>query len=375
MAVLSEIWRYPVKSLPGEALRSVDLASGQGLPDDRRYAFTNGVSNTLNGAWLTTRSFFVNSYHDGMQRFEITRVKDEIVIRSPEGQILTIRPGDPESLAHANENILPFLYSLDPSASGPVPQIVERRQSNGKKSGYWDFSDSSLCIINARSVEEIGRATGEKLDIRRFRGNLVVGGLEAWTELDWPGRILRIGEARLEILRPAFRCPATSVNPVTGFRDLTIPDDMQENFGHLVCGVYARVVEGGSISSGEDVTVVGNAELDLAIATAGGGPDYRLWPKPAHIVSIDREKDVSRITVKTSIRWGFPEARPHQRWRVHIRNGLWGMAEIETNDGTTSMMVAERTPTGDPATAWLIEEAAIGDRIAISGPFGDRLRG
>jgi hypothetical protein len=39
---LERIYRYPVKGLPGEALDTVSLAVGQGLPHDRRFAIARG---------------------------------------------------------------------------------------------------------------------------------------------------------------------------------------------------------------------------------------------------------------------------------------------------------------------------------------------
>ncbi len=150
-------------------------------------------------------------------------------------------------------------------------------------SGYWDFSDSAVSIINAASVRELGKTIKKDLDIRRFRGNLIVDDIPPWEELAWPGQRLRVSEVKFEVLQPAMRCPATSVNPQTGYRDLTVPEDMQEALDHLACGIYARVVKSGTIEKGDLVKTIGEGEFPLDDALRGGGPDYRLWPKPAMI--------------------------------------------------------------------------------------------
>ena len=47
------------------------------------------------------------------------------------------------------------------------------------------------------------------------------------------------------------RCPATNVDPDTAARDMTIPEDLKKNFGHMDCGIYGEVVAAGSIAPGD----------------------------------------------------------------------------------------------------------------------------
>ena len=75
-------------------------------------------------------------------------------------------------------------------------------------------------------------------------------GATAWRERDWPGTEVRIGKARLRVIAPTTRCPATAVNPSTAARDLDIPRILQKEFGHNHMGVYAEVAEGGVIAPG-----------------------------------------------------------------------------------------------------------------------------
>ena len=39
----------------------------------------------------------------------------------------------------------------------------------------------------------------------------------------------------------------------TGQRDLTIPQALQRRLGHADCGIYAEVMEGGSIAAGDTI--------------------------------------------------------------------------------------------------------------------------
>ena len=51
------------------------------------------------------------------------------------------------------------------------------------------------------------------------------------------------------------RCAATNVNPNTAIRDMNVIKALQRGFGHIDMGIYADVVTGGDIVSGDRITV------------------------------------------------------------------------------------------------------------------------
>src|SRR5581483_3874155 len=106
-----------------------------------------------------------------------------------------------------------------------------------------------VSLINLASLRSLAAVLGRKLDPRRFRANIYLEGLEPWAELGLVGRTIRIGDARLEILKRIERCAATNVEPTTGERDLDIPGTLLRTLGHRDCGVYARIAAGGTITA------------------------------------------------------------------------------------------------------------------------------
>src|ERR1035437_5680635 len=54
--IVSGLWRYPVKSMAGEALASTDI-SWAGLAGDRRWAFVRPDSQGSGFSWHTIREF------------------------------------------------------------------------------------------------------------------------------------------------------------------------------------------------------------------------------------------------------------------------------------------------------------------------------
>ncbi|WP_075997237.1 MOSC domain-containing protein [Salaquimonas pukyongi] len=372
---LAQIYRYPVKALPGERLDKVSLTAAEGLPHDRRFALTNMSEPAPDGEWMPCRSFFINALHDGLAQFSQTfdEASGKLTIASHQGSAVSFTAGDGESQTRANASIPALLEPLQPETSIP-PMIAERRQVPGAHSGFWDFTDSALSIINLASVDMLSKAMGVELDPRRFRGNLLIDGLAPWEEFSWLGKRISIGEAELEIIRPAQRCPATSVNPETALRDLKVPDCLQTHFGHAFLGMYAQVTKGGLIAPGESINISGAAHMPPDQAAAEG-PDYRLWPRMAEVVDISSHGEHAEeagclMSLRPAGPWLLPEARPGQRLRIHLGPDLYTAAEISDHRDHTTVLHVTPSQTGDRATAHLLEQAKTGDRLVVTGPFG-----
>jgi hypothetical protein len=89
----------------------------------------------------------------------------------------------------------------------------------------------------------------------RFRPNVLIDGPEAWSEFDWIGNKIALGDVELDVLKRTGRCAATDVDPESGKRDTAIPAVLQRTWGHTDFGVYARIAQGGTVSVGDPVIV------------------------------------------------------------------------------------------------------------------------
>jgi uncharacterized protein YcbX len=78
----------------------------------------------------------------------------------------------------------------------------------------------------------------------------------AFHEFDLLDRTLAIGAVRLKVMKRIVRCAATNVEPRTGIRDLEIPKTLMRAFGHMDCGVYAEVMEAGTVTAGDPIRAV-----------------------------------------------------------------------------------------------------------------------
>jgi len=247
---VTDIFRYPVKGLSPEPLQTVTLTPGEGLPGDRRYALAHGSStfDPLKPTWMPKHNFLMLSRNPRLAALT-THFEEET-------QTLTIERGG-KQVARANlsspigrTRMADFFAAYLKDEARGAPRLVEAP-------GHM-FSDAKakvLSIINRESLRDLERVAGQALDPRRFRANLVIDGAPAWEELTWAGRQIRIGEARLNVLKPIDRCAATSANPDSGEVDINLPKALQKGFNHVHFGVYARVEHGGEIRVGTPLTL------------------------------------------------------------------------------------------------------------------------
>lgn len=250
---ISAIYRYPVKGLSPEPLDQVTLSVGQGVPHDRRFALALAATriDPEKPEWLHKSNFFML-----MRDEQLAQLQTRFDERS--GNFTIARSGDLLlsaciTEAGGRQAIEAFFAEFLTGHPGGRPKLVEapghsfydaKQRPNSTTNKY-------ISIINLASITDVERAARVPVDPLRFRANLYFSGTPAWGELSWMGTDLTIGMARLRVVSPITRCPATSVNPATAERDLDIPQLLQSEFGHNHMGIYAEVRGGGTVATND----------------------------------------------------------------------------------------------------------------------------
>jgi uncharacterized protein YcbX len=225
------LWRYPVKSMGGEALNEVDV-SWHGCAGDRRWAFVRDAVVQSGFPWLTLRergdmNHYSPSFVDSKQPD-----KSPTLVRTPAGAIFDVT--DP---ALAEE--------LWPAGARAI------RNDRGV------FDTFPLSLITRQSIEALGVMVGSALDIRRFRPNLLIDAANdtPFAEDEWVGHVLQIGRMRMRVDKRDGRCAVITIDPETSQKEPGVLRAVaQQRQGCL--GVYGSTVEPGRIALDDDVLII-----------------------------------------------------------------------------------------------------------------------
>jgi uncharacterized protein YcbX len=251
-AQVASLYRHPVNGFTPERLVAADLVAGACFPYDRLYAVEDGPSG-----------------FDPAQPDHVSKMKFTVLAKIPRvaqartaydeatGVLSARAEGQPdfagdlraESGRRGFEAWLAAL--LGEEARGPLRVIAGPGDHR-----FMDSRSGYVSVVNLASVRDLEARLGRLVDPLRFRANLYVEGWPAWAENDWTGRTMQVGQARAEVLKPIVRCAATHVDPVTAERDIEVVKALFDLYGHMFCGVYLNVEQGGTVREGDRVAVV-----------------------------------------------------------------------------------------------------------------------
>jgi uncharacterized protein YcbX len=212
---VSELWRYPVKSMRGERLAAAEIL-GDGVAGDRLVHVRES-----SGRVATSR------FRPGLLGLSGTLGAD----------------GEPliDGLPWAAPDVLERVRTV----TEPGAELV---RFDGEDEGQ-RFDVLPLTVL----TESMARAVG--YDHRRFRPNVLIAGAPDGAELEWVGFGLRIGEALIGVRNRRSRCVMTTFDPDTLEQDPTVLLRVVRSFGGRVA-LDCWVVEPGTARLGDPVEVV-----------------------------------------------------------------------------------------------------------------------
>ncbi|MFC4170939.1 MOSC domain-containing protein [Microvirga sp. GCM10011540] len=249
---IASLQRYPVKGLSPEPLDSASLTKGGYFPGDRLFAVENGPAgfDPQNPEHQPKIKFLMLMKNESLARLR-TRYLDE-------SSTLVIEEGGREvargdlSTREGRLSIEAFFRRFMPGELRGPPKVLAAPDG-------FRFTDSRkgfVSLINLASARALEDVVGASVDPLRFRGNVHVEGLGPWEEFDLVGKVLSTPSGvRLKVTKRIERCAATNVDPATGIRDLQIPRSLMQAYGHFDCGIYAEVLDGGTIATGDTLAL------------------------------------------------------------------------------------------------------------------------
>jgi uncharacterized protein len=210
---VSEIWRYPVKSLKGERLNETKITQF-GIPGDRQIA----VIRTINGRFLTSRSRpKLLGLQGSINADGVPTINGHLWDSTEALQLVREAAGEPVTL----EQI-------------PAPQAFD---------------------VLPLLVATDGAARYLNIDHRRLRPNILLADVPDLEERNWPGRVIAIGNVRIHAEKLRDRCVMTTFDPDTQAQDPSVLlRIVQELDGSTA--LDSSVITPGKISVGDQAHIV-----------------------------------------------------------------------------------------------------------------------
>lgn len=217
---VARLWRYPVKSMAGEALDHAEIGR-LGVRGDRVAYVVDG-----DGEIVSART-----------RPRLLRHRGDL------GPDLEPRvDGQPWDAAITAERVR--------DAAGDDARVV--RAADAER-----FDVLPLLVATDGAIEALA------VDGRRLRPNVVVAGVPGLAERSWEGRVLRVGRALVGLASLRRRCVITTWDPDSGAQDIGVLERIGREFGGTFA-LNAWVIEPGSVDVGDDVELLAEVTAEQA---------------------------------------------------------------------------------------------------------------
>ncbi len=182
-------------------------------------------------------------------RFTLDETTKTVSVFYKNGLVLKATIDDEQELQKMDVFFSSYLKSLTPSAKAGHPNPSPVRWVQGR---YPDRETRALSLLNEASLADLSQRMGISLDIRSFRGNIIVAGLPAWKELELGGQTIRAGTAECVVEKPIARCLNINVHPDTGVSEHpTLAFLAKFNQGQF--GMMVDVLKDGIVSRGDAI--------------------------------------------------------------------------------------------------------------------------
>jgi uncharacterized protein YcbX len=265
LGLLASLHRYPVKSMMGEGLNAADITP-RGLFGDRSYALCDTETGKVVSAknprkWPNLFSYRAAYTSPPAAGSDVPSVR----VTLPDGSFAVSSEPD-------------FAPTISATLGRPV-SLLRKPPQDAQLEEYWPDMEE---LANRDVVTDEGMPQGTFFDLavlhvlttgtldrlrelnprsrfepRRFRPNLIIdtGDRKGFVENDWIDKVIAIGpEVRIRVTGPCPRCVMTTLSQADLPKDPGILKTAAQH-NEVRVGVYASVVQAGTIRIGDTLTV------------------------------------------------------------------------------------------------------------------------
>ena len=272
---VAELWRYPVKSMGGERVESLELRVSA-VVGDRRWAVRNMETGKIASAKRP------RPYGQLLEWSASTCAEGRVIVTAPEGRefvagsgdldgALTEALGEPVQVVEVEEGREETYGSEWPEIPGTVLSDVEVDLPVAVLTEKTSFVDASAVhiIVNQSMAHLASLLDGVKLGVRRFRPNIVLDALGdtgsgEFADLAWKNLDVKVGDVDLRVADATPRCVMTTLaqpgydQAKSVLQVLAATARKEFEFGAFACfGTNAEVTAAGTIHVGDTLIVPG----------------------------------------------------------------------------------------------------------------------
>jgi len=287
---ISEVWRYPVKSMAGESIDGAHIDS-YGMIGDRAWATIN--SETGDVGWGKSYPKLMNLQARYTQEPPSGRVYCEdvapVAIHFPGGEAVVSNENPDEALSdyvgaplHLSpleppENRQHYRWQEPPSVEAilkllgigpdePPPELsvydeslIELMAEYFAPPGTY-YDAFPIHALTTSTLEHMERKSGEAFELQRFRPNFLIQTtpeIKGLIEFEWIGKSLEIGESLFRVEAKTVRCsmPARGQAPYGLPQNAQIAKSLFAETQRFL-GAYLSVTKSGKVCVGDRVTLL-----------------------------------------------------------------------------------------------------------------------
>ena len=245
-----ELWHFPIKGFGGSKKEFAALTPNGYFPNDRHFAISVGHTKTSKaspGTWFPKAHFLQLMLHARAAEYtcsyQIDNSRQKLELLQRDKSCLSINP----AIESERKEFEDFIATHFTDQLLGKPHLMK-----SENQAYTDQSTPLISIASKASLKAFANATNTFPDNRRFRINIITDSENAFAEADMVGKTIKCGKALLLVEKPVGRCAAINVDPETACRsNQDYVSFMRGHFGHSNLGVFAKVLNGGTISVGD----------------------------------------------------------------------------------------------------------------------------
>ena len=261
IGTVESLWRYPIKSMGGEAMTEMFMGFS-GIYGDRCYAFKNSAA----------RKGF--PYLNANVQQQMLRYRPQFryagrAAKPPNlNEAAKIAPGVTPANAEPDDLMLDVVTPSGAVVAVDDPALIAMLREGLRGENHLTLvrSDRALTdcrpvsLISLQTVRQVEAESGIPVDKRRFRANVYfdLASGDGFAEDELVGRRLRIGSrAVVMVLERDPRCKMISLDPETGEHDPEILRKVVQAHGNFA-GVYCAVLVEGLLKKGDLIELAGD---------------------------------------------------------------------------------------------------------------------